>query len=108
DAKDPLHRLPAYAPARPTLERSSVGGEQVFPGLRADDPVDGDAHSTLEGFYSGFRVRAEDPVDSQAAKRLLDLLDFFSPVAALHQIAGGLFRLSGFFRLSRRFFAEEF
>src|SRR5690606_20682670 len=108
DSERPLHPLHPDAPAPPAQESSRVGGEEVFPGLRADDPVDGDAHSTLEGFYSGFRVRAEDPVDSQAAKRLLDLLDFFSPVAALHQIAGGLFRLSGFFRLSRRFFAEEF
>src|SRR5690606_18868492 len=108
DTNSPLNPLHPDAPAPPAQESSRVGGEEVFPGLRADDPVDGDAHSTLEGFYSGFRVRAEDPVDSQAAKRLLDLLDFFSPVAALHQIAGGLFRLSGFFRLSRRFFAEEF
>src|SRR5690606_20161226 len=108
DSERPLNPLHPDAPAPPAQESSRVGGEEVFPGLRADDPVDGDAHSTLEGFYSGFRVRAEDTVDGQAAKRLLDLLDFFSPVAALHQIAGGLFRLSGFFRLSRRFLAEEF
>src|SRR5690606_11249090 len=97
-------------PAPPAQESSRVGGEEVFPGLRADDPVDGDAHRLLKCLDAGLSFGSEDSIDRQSAQGFLDLLDLRSPVTSADQVRGLRRRLwsrFGGFRFYR-FLAEEF
>src|SRR5690554_2629925 len=96
-AKDPVNRQPAKlplnalhpdAPAPSAQESSRVGGEEVFPGLRADDPVDADPHRLLKCLDAGLSAWSEDSIDRQSAQGFLDLLDLRSPVTSADQVRG--------------------
>src|SRR5690606_6123363 len=110
DTNSPLNALHPDAPAPPAQESSRVGGEEVFPGLRADDPVDADPHRFLKCLDAGFSFGSEDSIDRQSAQGFLNLLDLRSPVTSADQVRGLRRRLwsrFGGFRFYR-FLAEEF
>src|SRR5690606_20891627 len=91
DSERPLNPLHPDAPAPPAQESSRVGGEEVFPGLRADDPVDADPHRLLKCLDTGLSSESADSMGRQNLMGFMDIFVLRSPVT-LADLVGGLRR----------------